>query len=81
MGILRRENEALKRLIGDSDGTIERLKTLPEDEALALFHRFRATAGENSHNVSGRSLCWRPPPSPLYFFFLADNSPLMTNCY
>lgn len=50
MGILRRENEALKRLIGDSDGTIERLKTLPEDEALALFHRFRATAGENSHN-------------------------------
>ncbi|KUI52891.1 Nitrogen assimilation transcription factor nit-4 [Cytospora mali] len=50
MEILRRENEVLKRMVEDSDGTIERLKTLPEDEALALFRRFRAAAGEGSNN-------------------------------
>lgn len=54
MEMLRRENEVLKRLVEDSDGTVERLKTLPEDEALALFHRFRTAAGEHSNNVSGR---------------------------
>lgn len=65
MEILQRENEALKRQVEDSDGTVERLKTLPEDEALALFHRFRAAAGENRNNVSGRLLL--KPTNPLFF--------------
>lgn len=63
METLRRENEVLKKLVENSNGTVERLKTLPEDEALVLFHRFRAAAGENSNNVSGRL----PFLSPLFF--------------
>lgn len=61
MDILRRENETLKRLVENSDGTIERLRTLPEHEALALFHRFRAADGDSSNNVRRR------PCTPSYF--------------
>lgn len=48
--LLRQENEGLRRHLEDSDADIlKSLGTLPEDEALLLLYRLRATAlGSNA---------------------------------
>lgn len=50
---LRQENEGLRRHLEDSDADIlKSLRTLPEDEALLLLYRLRATALGGSNAVS-----------------------------
>lgn len=52
LALLRQENDGLRRGYEERDNQfLENLRTLPEEQALELFHRFRALA-VGSNNVS-----------------------------